>query len=498
MAIQSYVGAEINPDINTFESWLNMTNSIITDMGSVVITTGNNNIGNTAISGTFGAGVVSVEGSLRGGTLTTSNTLLITSNTNFTGGVITTSPTTAIQTAGNVTFTGGTRTFVVETASMTVSTVNMTVNANTIFNGTVNFSANVTANNVTIDGTLTANSLNFSGITSLESLTVTGNTNLNNLVVSSNSDFTNIFAQNITASANTVTTRLTVTANTTLANTTISNLTISGNMTSNTVSSNTATITTLTANTGTLTTFTANTGTITNLTSSNSTISSLVVSGSGAMRLPVGATVQRPTSPTSGLIRYNSTINKFEGYGESAWETISDSIGTVSGTGYIIKTSSGTITRSITAGSGIVIANPNGVSDSTSISADFASNSEIHSGASNKSISSSNLYTSSAAVIQAIGTSSFTINLNTGRNFLVDLTGNRTINNPTNQKPGQKGMIIVRQDSAGGRVLTFPSDSHFKFSGGVSALSTVANSIDVISYYVLETGTILCTITRGF
>lgn len=58
MAINTYVGSEIDPQTSSFETWLTKTNSIITDMGSVVITTGNNNIGNTSITGTFSANTI--------------------------------------------------------------------------------------------------------------------------------------------------------------------------------------------------------------------------------------------------------------------------------------------------------------------------------------------------------------------------------------------------------------------------------------------------------
>ena len=44
----------------------------------------------------------------------------------------------------------------------------------------------------------------------------------------------------------------------------------------------------------------------------------LDINNNGAIRIPVGTTGERPTNAT-GLIRYNSTNNEFEGYGESSW-----------------------------------------------------------------------------------------------------------------------------------------------------------------------------------
>ena len=43
------------------------------------------------------------------------------------------------------------------------------------------------------------------------------------------------------------------------------------------------------------------------------------ISGTGSIKVPVGTTAQRNGSPADGDIRYNSTLNSYEGYGNSAW-----------------------------------------------------------------------------------------------------------------------------------------------------------------------------------
>lgn len=48
---------------------------------------------------------------------------------------------------------------------------------------------------------------------------------------------------------------------------------------------------------------------------------SLTVNGTDAVKVPVGTTAQRPTGET-GLIRANSTVNRFEGYINGAWGSI--------------------------------------------------------------------------------------------------------------------------------------------------------------------------------
>ena len=45
-------------------------------------------------------------------------------------------------------------------------------------------------------------------------------------------------------------------------------------------------------------------------------------SGTGEVKLPTGTTAQRSGSPTTGMIRYNSTINSFEGYQYSVGATV--------------------------------------------------------------------------------------------------------------------------------------------------------------------------------
>ena len=44
-----------------------------------------------------------------------------------------------------------------------------------------------------------------------------------------------------------------------------------------------------------------------------------IFSGTGEITLPVGTTAQRSSSPTTGMIRYNSSYGQFEGYNGSAW-----------------------------------------------------------------------------------------------------------------------------------------------------------------------------------
>ena len=50
-----------------------------------------------------------------------------------------------------------------------------------------------------------------------------------------------------------------------------------------------------------------------------STAQNVTLSSTGALTVPVGTTAQRPASPVSGMLRYNTTISKLEIYISSAW-----------------------------------------------------------------------------------------------------------------------------------------------------------------------------------
>lgn len=57
----------------------------------------------------------------------------------------------------------------------------------------------------------------------------------------------------------------------------------------------------------------------------------ITMSGTGVIKVPVGTTAQRPGTPTTGMIRFNTTRSCFEGYNGSGWVNMSpinfDSIG---------------------------------------------------------------------------------------------------------------------------------------------------------------------------
>jgi hypothetical protein len=91
------------------------------------------------------------------------------------------------------------------------------------------------------------------------------------------------------------------------------------------------------------------------------------------------------------------------------------------------------------------------------------------------------------AVVALTDGATITPNFATGNNFSVTLAGNRTLASPTNLTAGQHGSITITQDATGSRTLAYGSS--WKFSGGTApSLTTTANAVDVLAYYV-ESGT---------
>ena len=98
----------------------------------------------------------------------------------------------------------------------------------------------------------------------------------------------------------------------------------------------------------------------------------LIFSGTGTITTPSGTTAQRPGSPGEGMLRYNSELDEFEGYADSAW----GSIGGGASAGGAIYENTQTITANytmttgtnghsvgpITINSGIVVTIPSGSS----------------------------------------------------------------------------------------------------------------------------------------
>jgi hypothetical protein len=77
----------------------------------------------------------------------------------------------------------------------------------------------------------------------------------------------------------------------------------------------------------------------------------VLLSGTGVLDLPVGTTAERPGSPTSGMIRFNTTLSQFEGYNGTAWSQVGGGA-TGGGADTVFLENSNTVTTSYTLSTG--------------------------------------------------------------------------------------------------------------------------------------------------
>jgi len=87
-------------------------------------------------------------------------------------------------------------------------------------------------------------------------------------------------------------------------------------------------------------------------------------------------------------------------------------------------------------------------------------------------------------------TGSVTLNFSTNQNFVLTLTGNVTLANPTTETVGQSGFITFIQDGTGSRTVALGTD--YETAGGAGlTLTSTASATDIVPYVVVASGRIL-------
>lgn len=85
---------------------------------------------------------------------------------------------------------------------------------------------------------------------------------------------------------------------------------------------------------------------------------------------------------------------------------------------------------------------------------------------------------------------SVTLDFDSYQNFILTLTGNVTLANPTTENAGQTGFIIFIQDGTGGRTVSLGTD--YETAGGAGlTLSSTASAVDIVPYVTQSAGNIL-------
>lgn len=76
------------------------------------------------------------------------------------------------------------------------------------------------------------------------------------------------------------------------------------------------------------------------------------------------------------------------------------------------------------------------------------------------------------------------------QNFVLTLTDNVTLANPTTEQVGQSGFIIFIQDATGSRTVSLGSEFKTASGSGIT-LSSGADDVDLVPYAVTASGSIL-------
>ena len=113
-----------------------------------------------------------------------------------------------------------------------------------------------------------------------------------------------------------------------------------------------------------------------------------------------------------------------------------------------------------------------------------ASAAEIRTGtATGKYVSPDKMFDAADGVALTPG-ANVAVDLSSGINFTLAMGGNYTLDDPTNMKAGQTGVIEITQDGTGSRTLAY--GTAWKFAGGTDpTLSTAAGAKDLLFYHVL-------------
>ena len=87
-------------------------------------------------------------------------------------------------------------------------------------------------------------------------------------------------------------------------------------------------------------------------------------------------------------------------------------------------------------------------------------------------------------------TGSITLNFTTNQNFVLTLTGNVTLANPSTEQVGQSGFIAFIQDGTGSRTVSLGTDYETAGAAGLT-LTATASATDLVPYLVVAANRIL-------
>jgi hypothetical protein len=311
--------AEINSDVlpnanttyNLGSSSLKWATLYTTNISAATVTTTDfTSSGNLSVSGTSTLSGNTSVGASSSNTLNivasvNSNIVPSTTNTYSLGsssyywnnGYITTINTAGMQiTSNSITATGTNSNLQLSangTGSVTIPTSNFSVTNNVAITGTLTVSGTSTLGVVGITGTITqTGDFNQTG-----NFSTSGNVTVSGNITGSGS----LTIPNITISGNTITTNTGNLDLYLLANGTGSVFAESIKVTNNNIQAS---------------------GSYNNILLTPQSTGSVVINNTQSLVVPVGTAAQRPGTPTNGMVRYNSDVNRYEGYANGYWTNL--------------------------------------------------------------------------------------------------------------------------------------------------------------------------------
>ena len=95
-----------------------------------------------------------------------------------------------------------------------------------------------------------------------------------------------------------------------------------------------------------------------------------------------------------------------------------------------------------------------------------------------------------STLTDATNTGSITLDFSASQNFVLTLTGNVTLANPSTEAVGQSGFIAFIQDGTGSRTVSLGTDYETAGAAGLT-LTTTAAATDLVPYLVVASNRIL-------
>lgn len=109
------------------------------------------------------------------------------------------------------------------------------------------------------------------------------------------------------------------------------------------------------------------------------------------------------------------------------------------------------------------------------------------------------LYARNRQYVATVSAATTALDLGAYDNFVLTLSANTTFTvSNVAKKVGGSGTIIIKQDATGGRTFTKATEMKTPIGGAGIAQTTTANSLSVLSYYVVDASTILINYIGNF